>query len=245
MLTSPQAIINRARVYIDDDHNETPGWLSETTWLDLFNTEYAEQYRVWVRSGLISPTYVDVPFSNDSDVELPVDPETQAGVLSIVEVVEDTGQGYRVIPPAQSVFGRRPFRYSNDPETRKAQCWEAQGNGFGDNLVVILQPGDSTGNYIVRYIPQVTRVVAEEITAESYFPDGLDERIALGIARRAKLKEGTASALLERLIAQSDADTRMIAFGRFNGDSPRVRVNRGYFPRQGLSFASCPDRYGV
>lgn len=146
-----------------------------------------------------------------------------AGVLALVGVVEDLGGSYRLIPPTQSSLGRSRFNY---PQNAKAIGWEATGTG--DNLTVIVHPESTTSTHIVRYIALPARATVATTTYEC--PDGADERVVLGMARRAGVKEGGASALVERLIKEADADLNFTAFGRNNGDSPRVRVNdRGAF----------------
>jgi hypothetical protein len=41
-LVGPISSIVRARVYLDDDHNDTEDWIAPETWLTLANVEYAQ-----------------------------------------------------------------------------------------------------------------------------------------------------------------------------------------------------------
>ena len=202
-------LINRARTYIDDDHDEEEGWLSPETWLALGNVEYAVLFPRLVRAGLIVPETVDQSFSGPT--------VAVAEVLAIVGVAENLGGGrYRLIEPLQSTYGRDPFRSA--VATSPAIGWLA--TGAADDVTVSLQP-ESTGSYVVRYIavPEAATALDDEVE----LPYGCDERLVLGMARRAKLKEMGASAILERLIMEKDADIAMQAHGRVDGDGPRAR----------------------
>lgn len=204
-------LIDRARVYIDDDHKETDGWISPTNWLTLFNVEYAQLFRKWVRAGLIAPAYTETPFSGSST--------SLSGVLAIVGVAQDMGSYRRPVFPAQSVYGRAPF-WGGTMDSGPSMSWAASGTG--DNLTLTLDPPDSaTSNYLVRWI--AAPAYATDATTTVELPYGGDERLVLGAARRALVKDSTASQSINALIADADADLNFLAFGRANGDSPRVR----------------------
>jgi hypothetical protein len=201
-------LIDRARFYVDDDHNATPGWVTPARWLSLFGVEYAQQYRKWVRQGLVAPKPTDTSFTGPST--------TLTGVLAIVGVAEDLGgDRLRVLEGSQSRVGRNPFRNGHPgPGTE----WEA--HGAGDNLTVEISPED-TGTYVVRWIAAPTRPT--DATASVQVPDSADERLVLGAARRALVKESARSAALQQLIDEADGELGFLAAGRLNGDSPRVR----------------------
>lgn len=207
------ALIDRARTVVDDDHDDTDGWISEAKWLTLANVEYAQLYRRWVRMGLIAPAAVDVSFTGPTTVI----GDGESDVLAIVGVAESLGGGqYRPLESAQSQHGRNPW-WSVAPAS-PASHWKA--TGAGDEITVTIEPPD-TATYVVRYIPTVAYATLASATIE--VPYGCDERLVLGLARRAKLKDASASALLERLIQEADAEANFLAFGRMNDDSPRVR----------------------
>jgi hypothetical protein len=221
-----QDLVNRARTYIDDDHDEEPGWLDSDQWLAIANAEYAVLFPKLVRYGLITPQTEDQTFTG---------PITSVGaVIAIVGVAEVLGSGrYRVIEPLQSAYGRAPF--FDTVTSSPAVGWTAYG--ASNDLAVSLYPA-STGNYVVRYIPFPD--VATSLDDEVDVPYGADERLVLGIARRAKLKESAASAMLERLIMEKDADIAFQSHGLLSGDGPRARPNqvrrRGVWPMN-------PSRY--
>jgi hypothetical protein len=231
-------LISRARVYVDDDHDQPDvgGWIALEKWLTIANVEYAQLYRRWVRMGLVAPPWVDYTFTGpagtpgvqgpdaDGDEE-PDDPDEwlAAGVLCIIGVAEDLGGGQlRVLSAPQSEAGRNPW-WSVRPAA-PATRWLA--TSVGDAVTITIEP-PSTATYVVRYIPTVDYATSASATVE--LPYGCDERLVLGIARRAKLKESASSALLERLIQDADAEANFLAFGRNNSDGPRVRRSpRGF-----------------
>lgn len=221
-------LIDRARTYLDDDHDDTEGFIAPERWLSFANVEYAQLYRKWIRMGLVAPAPTDTTFSNTHTVAL-------TGVLAIVGVAEDLGNGnVRVLTPAQSQHGQSPFWSYTSGEP--GSYWKATGSA--DALTVTLEPRPTSGNYFVRYIPTVAYVTSS--TASIDLPYGADERLVLGMALRAKLKAGERSALLEGLLQQADQELNFAAFSKLN-DSPRVKVRRPPYNR--LSGFPDPSLY--
>jgi hypothetical protein len=231
-------LITRARVYKDDDHDEEPGWLDESIWLTLFNVEYAQLYPEWVRKGLVGPpavdyaftgpsTVINAPFDVDEDSVIEDGEEAPVGVLAIIGVAQDLGDGqYRVIQGSQADYGRAPIRSDLDST---ANSWEA--HGVGDLITIQLYPQDTQGNYFVRYIPRPN--YATEVSETVELPYGGDERLVLGVARRAGIKDKETSALLERLLATADSNLAFLAAGRQGGLRVMARQStpRRTFPR--------------
>lgn len=223
-----QDLIDRARTYVDDDHNDTEGWIAPERWLMIGNVAYARRYKQWVRMGLISPAAVDQAFSHTASVVLP-------GVLSIVGVAEDLGNGYlRTLQPAQSRFGRAPFWQATN--LGKAAYWEAHGTA--DSYTVTIQPPDIGSNYFARYIPTVAYATLTSATVD--LPFGGDELLVLDMARKAHLKDSGASALLERLILEAEAEMNMSSFAKASEDSPRARSTPRYKNPAAVGFNMDP-----
>lgn len=88
MEITPQEVIDRARMYANDDMNDNKGaLLKPARWFQLFNSLYKRLYRQWLRAGLISPAPVDEEFTG---------PQVRLrGVLAIQGVVRCTIKGYR------------------------------------------------------------------------------------------------------------------------------------------------------
>lgn len=206
-----ESLIERARTYVDDDHKEDQGWISEARWLDIANVEYERLYRQWVRTGLITPAHTLAAFTGSTT--------SLTRVLCIVGAAENLG----------SNTPRRILEHGDqqwDALTGKSEEWSATGSA--DTLTINLYPVDSAGSYEVRYIQYPAR--ATDATTSIDLPFGGDERLVLGMARRAMVKESAASRLVNDLIIDADAELAMTAWGRADKQAPRVRV---VTPRRG------------
>lgn len=206
-----QTLIDRARTYIGDDHNDEPAFITPARWLDLFNVEYRKLYRRWVSGGLVTPPITQQVLTGATS--------TVTGVLAIVGVAEDLGSAMRVLRAAEVDEGLRPYWRASAEPTSRAESWSARG--FGDNVTVELEPQDpnaSTGAYKIRFIATPVAVTSATSTVE--IPFGADERLVLGMARRALLKESGASRRLDEELRDADAELGFLSFGRLQ---PRVR----------------------
>lgn len=225
-------LISRAKTYCDDDHNDEKSWISDTRWLELANVEYAFLYKRWVRSGLVTPAattgYMD-GFSTSF-----------SGVLALIGVAKDYGDFVRLLNKEQPESTIEGFwRGSTQPEGPSIRYI---ATGVGDTLTVELdpKPNDLTAtNYIVRYIPTVAKATNPAATVE--LPYGTDERLVLGLARRAQLKDSGTSALLNGLIADADAETNFSAAAKLGG--LKVRRNQKPSQRSTPSRTPWPSRY--
>lgn len=209
------ALIDRAKVYVDDDHAEQSGWIKNDKWLNIGYAEYLRLRKKWIRLGLVSPAPTNTTFTAAT--------ASITNVAVLIGVAEDLGGGrYRQLPSSQAEHGQAPF-WSTYLGTSCAIAFEAHGEA--DDLTISLKPGnDSAGTYVVRYITNPTRPT---LTSQSVVvPDGCDERLVLGMARRAHLKDSGASVLLEKLIREEDEQIGFDAFGRLNAEAPRARFTR-------------------
>lgn len=206
-----QDLIDRARLYVDDDHDDQAGWIKPTQWLNLGIVEYRLLYKRWVRMDLFRPPWTETVFQGPST--------NLTGVLAILGVAQyyaGNNIPYRVLDSMQQRYGRAPF--SSAWQNTPANAWEAVGTG--DALTVTISPPDQVNQYAVRWVS--TPAVPSALTDTVTLPMGCDERLVLGMARRASLKDGQRSALLQRMIDEQDADLNMQSFGA----GPRVTVKR-------------------
>jgi hypothetical protein len=74
---------------------------------------------------------------------------------------------------------------------------------------------EEDGNYLVRYIPRLADVT--DPTTEVDLPDGGDERLVLGMARRSLIKESGASRRIDQEILDSDAELNLAAHAAMGG----------------------------
>lgn len=213
MIVTWQWLIDAARFYSDDDHKESDGWISPARWLQLAYTEYRRVYAELVRMSCVTPTVMQA-------VVTPNAPTTYSGVLAVLGVGEDLGHRIRMLHAAPQVNQRTPYFRGSTESAGKATSWSMTGSG--DALTVELHEWDAPGsNYVIRYIPAAA--VPTDPTTSVDLPNGAEELIPLGMARRAMVKESAGSALVERLYGDAQAQVNLTTWGRFHGDSPRVR----------------------
>lgn len=208
-----QALIHRARVYLDDDHNDGRGFVAPADYLTIAAVEYTEQRKRWIRSALVRPATTDTTFSSSPTTALT---GVQA-IVGVAEIISPSSTPYRLLTPAQSAWGAQP--YWGQVASNRATTWTAAGEG--DNFTVQLDPPDAGNTYVVRWVPTITYPTDQTTTVD--VPYGLDERLVLGIAKRAMVKDQSRSAALQDLINQADAENMFTAFARIQGDGPRVR----------------------
>lgn len=98
-----------------------------------------------------------------------------------------------------------------------------------DRLSLGFYPEPSTGTTLsVSYIPEPLRLTLDASPASGYansvkYPMGWEERIWLGMARRALAKEDTDTTEIRRLIAECESGIEEAVFDRVLGSSPTVR----------------------
>lgn len=203
-------LIQRARVYCGDDHADEDSWITPERWMNIFSVEYSRLYRRWVRAGLLTPAATQTTLTSHT---MALD-----GVLAVVGVAQDMGGSMRILEPLQPAFGLDTWRSSTEPNGI-AMGWTA--HGFGNEVTVELRPHDAAySQYRVRFIPAPEAATDPE--DDVILPDGGDERLVLGAARRAGIKDYANSHVVAELIADADAELNMQAWGALNG--PRVRV---------------------
>jgi hypothetical protein len=197
-------LIDRARTYVDDDHEEQQGWISPERWLQLAQVEYERLYRNWVRMGVFTPAHTVTTFTGPTT--------SLERVLAIVGVGEYLGVG----------VGRRwlePGEQPDDDATGHALEWYATGSA--DTLAVTVYPS-SEQTFEVRYIQYNARTTDSTDTVD--LPFGGDERLVLGLARRALIKESAASRRIDQEILDADAELNMTAWGRRDREAPKMRI---------------------
>lgn len=208
-------LIARARAYIGDDNNETPGWSADSTWLNWLSAEYGILYRRWVRNSVVRPKPTETTF---------ISAVTLSGVLCVVAVADTSSAGLigtgqvRILQPAQETRGADPFwTLPNTAYPNLATSWAA--HGVSDELTIELDPPDTATTYTVRWIPSPGGITDD--TSLIALPSGGDERLVVGTAMRATVKDGARLSLLEQLRTEMDAEETFAAVARAGGLAAR------------------------
>lgn len=214
MLSTVQTLIDAARTLVDDDHNETSGWIKPATWIQFLNWEYQALYRRVLRLSLIQIAPTDLAFTGTTQLV--------PSALAIVGVAEDKGSYARMLQPYQGVnAGMSKINGSSEvgsPVGMAGAYWNGTGNS--DFFYVTIIPAVSA-NYIVRYIPAPAYVTQTTDTVD--LPTGHERRIVYGMARHAMIKDVARSALLEQHIREAEEEIGLSSFARSALESPRVR----------------------
>lgn len=116
-------------------------------------------------------------------------------------------------------------------QTGTAHSWSysKDNNNTDDGLFTIyLHPAPTSGTYITHYfsIPLDETLITDQVNLAW----GEDERIVLGMAYRAKVKEEADTLALERMMAKWDAHVEEVAWMRAIADTPTV-INRDFDQR--------------
>jgi hypothetical protein len=217
-----QNIIDRARIYVDDNHKVTDGWKQPADWLTIAKPELVSCYRNWVRKSLISFTPLQGSFTGPTF-------QFAAGIqpLAILGVAQGSGSNFRLIQPAMAQYGRQPYW---DTTAATATTWTVSVDVFPDGTgepqySLSLHPPNTTAGYQIKYIR------FPELSALDKFvilPEGYEDYVALLIARKALASEGASSQAIERLIMKAEADIGMDTLSGPQGDGPKVRVVRPF-----------------
>lgn len=237
-----QNLIDRARIYVDDNQKVTKGWKQPEDWLTIAKPEIINCYRKWIREGLIALEWVDTQFTG------PIFQFPDKLPMVILGVAQLTSNGWRRLLPGQILFGRAPFEDAPGNIVGPATHWGASLGfvpvesdipdvGLPGIYQVRLHPPDTAANYYVRYIPEPIMT----LTSIVYVPEGFEDYICLLIARKALASEGASSQAIERLIMKAESDMKLASLSNPEGDAPKVRITRSY-RRKALDASINPYR---
>lgn len=227
-----QDTIDRARIYLDDNHKATDGWKEPADWLDIIQPELRAIYRKWVRESLISFTPIDGIISAAAFTYT-------SPPLAILGVAQQSGNIFRLLPSAMAHYGRAPFWESGTPTT--AAFWTASVDTFPTGsgepqYSVNLHPPDTATGYKVRYINFPSMGNLSDFII---LPPGHEDYVALRLSRKGLASEGASSQAIERLIINAEAEIKMEAFSNNLGGGPKVRIVRPFAKQR--QFTTWPN----
>jgi hypothetical protein len=105
----------------------------------------------------------------------------------------------------------------------KPAQWSIRRQVSGSNIYVTFYPAPSSGSVYVQCImPPATVTVGGSV----YYPLNWEERIVLGMARRALAKEETVNPVLEDMIKDIEVHIESSAFDQLMLDAPVIRNTR-------------------
>jgi hypothetical protein len=105
--------------------------------------------------------------------------------------------------------------------TGDAKYYYAVMADLADGMVIDLYPKPTTGTYRALYLEG--RTPASALSTSVSWPLGWEERIVLGLARRALVKEESDTRKIEQMMAEQDAIIEEFCWSRALSEAPRVR----------------------
>ena len=232
-----QTLIDRAAAAADMHDN----FVSTTTWLNWLTQERYALETFLARSGWplnFQTLTITVDGTEGGDFELwngDVDEPQYYDVLALVavhRVVSAAGVQRLDYDDAVTFLKQLPSAPVNTGEPRKYRLSRKT------NLVTFENPASDTVNtgrlvlnfypdppvgtqLLVTFIPAPARI--DSLVDNCIYPLGWEERIVLGMARRALDKEESDSSAIQRQIKELDAQIEAICWNRVMSESPRVR----------------------
>lgn len=221
-----QQIVDRAKVWIDDDHDDVKGWIKDDKWLTIVFAEYRRLYRELIRRGVLAVPWTAEQFTITSPASTTVPGSYQlagdvVAILGVAEVVSG-GAYYRPLVAAQSAFGGAGL-WQGTQQSGKPVYWYAgldTSANIPDEPFIWFDKPDVGALYEVRYIPAVTAPVSLASNLQLWMD--LDELLVCRVAAAAHTKDNTSSAALEKRLTREEQELAFKAFGA-TGESPRVR----------------------
>lgn len=224
---SVNTIIARAR----DAADMQDSFVTPTTWLRWFNLERWMLDLFIARSGyVLKQTISTIAADGSSGYDI-------SDALVILGVYELTDSNvYRRLRHSDLMDGAGHIDYvAGASSSGAAQTFNiAWRPGASTNTTVTLYPIPTTGTYVVFYIVEATAVSTSDNldTTLVYYPAGWEERIVLGMARRALAKEESPTGEVGRQILECERFIETMAFDRVFGAHQTVRnvdkVERGW-----------------
>ena len=209
-----QQLIDRAAAIADMDGN----FVRPEQWLAWYNVEVRALELFIARNGYV--TNLAETADNDSLYTIPISDSTLA-ILGVFEVRD----------------GRyRALRFSNQVDMARglvngdAQEYMAVMGDLDDGLVIDLFPKPTSGTYRALYLEG--SAPAEALDDAANWPLGWEERLVLGMARKALVKEESDTRKIEQMMVEQDTIIEEFCWSRSLASAPQVRnvdrVQRGW-----------------
>lgn len=214
-----QQLIDRAAAQADMHDN----FVTPAQWVAWYNAEARALELFIARSGWVS----NLASSVDAGVTYTASVSTAAlAVLGAYEVVNGK---YRPLKFQNQV----DFTHQNvaaATSTGPAHSYAILSSDSSDTLTVHFYPQPTSGTYRVLYL--AGRTPATTVASSAFWPLGWEERIVLGMARRALIKEESDPRKIEQMMAEQDALIEEFCWNRNFGSAPLIRnvdgVQRGW-----------------
>lgn len=230
--TAASTLIERAMAIADVHDN----FVSETEWLNWLNQEQYSLQLFLARSGWALPFDTTVATIGTDEWSLATDgaaatdvattaaghyvfTPTLADVMAVVCIHESTSSGLRRLTYNDNVSFQKQLVGSTNVT---GHATEYRLRMYGNELHADFYPTPSSGEvYLITYL---SAPVALTTTAQAIaWPMGWEERIVLGMAKRALIKEESDPGQIVGLIKEMDSEIEQLCWNRVMSESPHVR----------------------
>lgn len=220
--TTVSTLIDRARATADVRDN----FVTPTQWVAWATQERLALDLFLARSGWTLPlSDFNITVTGSEAGSFSVNPT--GGVMAIVCVYEyDAAGRIRMLRYEDAVtFLRRAPGYTGSP-SGNSRCFRTQWSG--DNLTLNMYPEPTSGEtYRVVYIAHPKALVVSGASgwqeASISYPMGWEERIVLGMARRALIKEESSTQAVDSEIALWEQRIEEACWNRVLSEAPSIR----------------------
>ena len=232
-----QDLIQRAADIADVHDN----FVSPSTWLSWFNIENKALSLKMARKGgaMANIQTASVPVGS-ADQYQATDLGAQLAVVGVWEIRPDfTMRNVRIVPYVDSLF-----QAAGGPITGPAQVVNITRSSVNDDLIFRFFPRDPSGIYHIMTHPRPNE--ATSVLSTQTFPMGLEERVVLGMARRALIKEESDPSGVDGLIKELDQHVEDFCWGQTFAQAQAVRntdgTQRGWYKLGSLQYPT-PDAW--
>lgn len=190
-------IIDRAKAAAD----MSDGFPSNTTWMYWLNAELKKLWVELIRSGYppeVSYESITADGSSQYDIDEP------SAVIAVYGLRNSGSVGRYFRIPVKHVWQQIKTSTNSYPY----ECYIVPNHTTEGKIGIRFQPNPTSGTYFVVSIPQPKKIVTgtpgPTESNSVYLPFGWEERIVLGMARRALAKEETVNPMIEKEINEVD-----------------------------------------
>lgn len=219
MPTTVQELVERAMAAADmhDDFVTPTQWFR---WATVENQALA--VKIAQMGYMLVESSQDITIDGSTDYSI-------AEPLAVVGVYEITTNS--LLRRVHTVNPWDGHRQTTNTITGPARQYSIRRDPAGSgNVFVNLFPNPTSGTYRVYYIAQPAKITS--VTDSIDYPLGWEERVVLGMARRALAKEESDTGPISEQIRQVDSDIEAAVWNRMLGDAPAIRnvdsVERGW-----------------
>ena len=219
MAVNVSDIVASALAYANKENASNSKWVTDSTTYLWLNIEWRRLYRDLLRLSAIPPLYAEETVTATGADSYAL----SAAMLAVVGVAVVDGTSVRELTPDQGELGQYgKWRGDVTGDATKYQLY-----GTGTALRIAFYPSPASGTYTVRYVaPAATLTSASTIDVLPC----VEDRLALGLAKRFLMKEQTSSRVLEDFIQQADEEIAMQYLNRGVGG---IRVRNTYRTNRG------------